>query len=99
MNKIDIDKEKPIFPINIIADVLKVHRRTLRIYDEEKLLSPKRSPKNRRLYSINDLEKGKFILFMTQEARVNLSGIKIIIKLLEKLEIPPEKHIETVKSL
>lgn len=76
-------KDKGYFPINVIADTLKVHQRTLRIYDDEGILVPGRSGKNRRLYSLNNIEKGKFVIFLTQEKGLNLAGIKVILHLLE----------------
>lgn len=69
-----------MFPLSVMADVLNVHPRTLRIYDKEKILCPKRTPRNRRLYSINDIEKGKFIQFLIKNFGINLAEIKIILK-------------------
>lgn len=89
----------PMMPISVIADVLKVHQRTLRIYDEENLLSPCRSTKNRRLYSMIDIQRGKCIQFLTKELGINLAGIKIIFKLLEQQGIPFENHQEHVLKL
>jgi len=76
-----LELDKPMFPISAIAEILKVHQRTLRIYDDANLLSPLRSPKNRRLYSFNDIERGKFIQYLTRELGINLAGIKIIFHL------------------
>jgi len=95
----DLDMEKPMFPISVIADVLKVHQRTLRIYDEEELLSPSRSPKNRRLYSMKDIELGKFIQYLTKEMGINLAGIKIIFNLLEKQNIPLAEYINYIATV
>lgn len=92
----DLDMEKPMFPISVIADVLKVHQRTLRIYDEEELLTPSRSPKNRRLYSMKDIELGKFIQYLTKEMGINLAGIKIIFNLLEKQNIALTEYINYI---
>lgn len=90
------DKTKGIFPISVIAEELQVHQRTLRIYDDEGILKPSRSLKNRRLYSIEDIEKGKFIQYMTRELGINLAGIKIIFGLLYNLkEEAPELKKET----
>src|SRR3989339_2035207 len=83
------DSDKPMFPISVIADLLQVHQRTLRIYNEEKILVPERSPKNRRLYSFNDIEKGKFIQYMSRELGINIIGIKIIFHLLSQLKEDP----------
>lgn len=95
----DIDLDKPIFPISVIAQALKVHQRTLRIYDEEGILTPKRSEKNRRLYSLNDLEKGKAIQFLAKEMGINLNGIKIIFNLMEKNEIKLTNYIENISEI
>lgn len=37
MNENLIPPDKPIFPISAVAEHLKVHQRTLRIYDNEKI--------------------------------------------------------------
>lgn len=95
----DLDMEKPMFPISVIADVLKVHQRTLRIYDEEELLSPSRSPKNRRLYSMKDIELGKFIQYLTKEMGINLAGIKIIFNLLDKQNIHLTDYINYIANI
>lgn len=86
------ETEKPMFPISVIADILKVHQRTLRIYNEEGILVPERSPKNRRLYSFNDIEKGKFIQYLSRELGINIIGIKIIFELLKQQKIKPENY-------
>ncbi len=93
------DSDKPMFPISVIADLLQVHQRTLRIYNEEKILIPERSPKNRRLYSFNDIEKGKFIQYLSRDLGINIIGIKIIFELLKQQEVKLENcksHIDEI---
>ncbi len=94
-----LDPEKPMFPISVVADILKVHQRTLRIYDDEKILVPSRSPKNRRLYSLSEVERGKFIQYLTRELGINLAGIKIIFNLLSQLKVSEDKYIEHVNNI
>ena len=94
-----LDPEKPMFPISVVADILKVHQRTLRIYDDENILIPNRSPKNRRLYSFNDIERGKFIQYLTRELGINLAGIKIIIHLLKQQNISPNNYMEHISKV
>lgn len=93
-----LNPEKPMFPISVVADILRVHQRTLRIYDDESILSPQRTPKNRRLYSFSDIERGKFIQYLTRELGINLAGIKIIIHLLQQQKIAPGKYMEHVNQ-
>jgi len=95
----NLDAEKALCSISVVADMLSVHQRTLRIYDEIGLLSPSRSLKNRRLYSLNDIEKGKFIQYLTRNLGINLSGTKVIMHLLSQMSIPSgsfSKYIEGV---
>ena len=94
-----LDMDKPMFSISVLADILSIHQRTLRIYDEENILSPSRSPKNRRLYSLNDIEKGKFIQFLTRELGINLAGTKIILNLLTQLKVPQEEYIDYLSNV
>ncbi|MDD3014665.1 MAG: MerR family transcriptional regulator [Candidatus Gastranaerophilales bacterium] len=91
-----LNPEKPMFPISVVADILGVHQRTLRIYDDETILVPSRSPKNRRLYSFNDIERGKFVQYLTRELGINLAGIKIIFHLLAQQKINPGKYLEHI---
>ena len=95
----NFDPNRPMFPISVVADILKVHQRTLRIYDDESILIPSRSTKNRRLYSLNDIEKGKFIQYLTRDLGINLVGIKIIMYFLSKQSIKPKEHLNHISKI
>jgi len=97
--KLALDPEKAMFPISVIAGILKVHQRTLRIYDEVGLLSPSRSPKKRRMYSFTDIERGKIIQYLTRELGINLAGVKIIFHLIEQQKIENSKILEYIKTV
>lgn len=88
-----------ILPISAIAAALNVHQRTLRIYDNEGILSPKRTEKNRRNYSLDDLEKAKLILFLTRNLALNLAGVKIILAMLDKCKIKPADYIDYIEKI
>ena len=90
---------KPILATGIMSELLKVHQRTLRIYDEEKLLVPIRTSKNRRLYSQNDIEKAKLILYLTRNLALNLAGVKIILGILKEAKIKPENYINLINKI
>ena len=94
-----INPNTPIFSISIISDMLNVHQRTLRIYDEEGLLVPQRTEKNRRLYSMNDIERGKFIQYLTRELGINLAGVRIIFNLLDQLKIAPSNYVAHLQKV
>ena len=82
-----IELSTPLLPISVLSNILKVHQRTLRIYDENGLLTPTRSENNQRLYSYSDLEKAKLIIYFTRNLALNLAGVKIILGLLEELKL------------
>ena len=92
-------KSKPLLTIGTVAQLLNVHQRTLRIYEKEGLLFPARNSKNRRLYSYNDLEKVKLILYLTRNLALNLAGVKTIFGLFEELKIKPDEYIELINKV
>ncbi len=94
-----INTKLAILPISAVATALGVHQRTLRIYDKEGILSPKRTTKNRRNYSLDDLEKAKLILFLTRNLALNLSGVKIILALLSQNKIEPKDYIKYINKI
>lgn len=94
-----IDTQLLVMPIGVVADILKVHKRTLRIYDKEGLLTPKRTSKNRRMYAYDDLEKARLILFLTRNLALNLLGAKMILGMLEEYSIKPKDYITFVQKI
>lgn len=97
--KTKTNADEPILSIGKVAQALNLHQRTLRIYDEQNLLVARRSKQNRRLYSLNDIERGKLIQFLTRNLAINLAGVKIILKLLETGKIKPELYIKYIKDV
>lgn len=94
-----LKSDAPMFPISIVADILKVHQRTLRIYDDENILVPSRSAKNRRLYSLDDIEKGKFVQYLSRELGINLAGIKIIFHILTQQKLETSKFLDHIAEI
>ncbi len=95
----EINTKLPILPIGAVATTLNIHQRTLRIYDKEGILSPKRSAKNRRNYTLDDIEKAKLILFLTRNLALNLAGVKIILTMLEENNVDPQDYLEYVNNI
>ncbi len=81
-----IDPKKPVFSIGVAADILGVHPRTLRIYEEKGLIRPARTDGDRRRYSLEDLRKIRLIRHLTQGRGVNLAGVSIILDMLQIIE-------------
>jgi MerR family transcriptional regulator/heat shock protein HspR len=74
-------KRRPVFMIGIAAELIGVHPQTLRMYEQKGLLCPRKSIKNTRLYSQEDIELGQHIQRLTQEMGLNLAGVEKILSL------------------
>lgn len=72
---------RPVYVISIAAGLTGCHPRTLRIYEEEGLLEPVRTPSNIRLYSDEDVMRVRMIRYLTQVRGVNLAGVKMVLQL------------------
>ena len=79
-------RRRPVYMIGIAAELIGVHPQTLRMYEQKGLLRPRKSIKNTRLYSQEDVELGRYIQRLTQEMGTNLAGVKRILDLERKLE-------------
>ncbi len=79
------DPERPVYVISVAATLVSAHPRTLRIYEDEGLLCPARTPTNIRLYSENDIRRITWIRHLTRVRGVNLAGIKLLFELEERL--------------
>lgn len=91
-----INSDKPIFTLSVAADILGLHPRTLRIYEEHGLVVPHRTATQRRRYSQNDIKKFHFIQYLTRERGVNLNGVKIILLMLSELKKQVEEPIRYI---
>ena len=74
-------RKRPVFMIGIASELIGVHPQTLRMYEQKGLLRPRKSLKNTRLYSQEDVELGRYIQRLTQEMGMNLAGVKKVLDL------------------
>jgi MerR family transcriptional regulator/heat shock protein HspR len=81
-----IDQERGVFMISVAAELAEMHPQTLRMYEARGLITPKRSPKNTRLYSQSDVERLRRIQQMTSEEGLNLAGVETVLDLEQRLE-------------
>jgi MerR family transcriptional regulator, heat shock protein HspR len=81
-----IDDERGVFMISVAAELAEMHPQTLRMYEARGLITPKRSPKNTRLYSQRDVERLRRIQQMTTEEGLNLAGVETVLQMEERVE-------------
>lgn len=73
--------DDPVYTISVAARLLGVNPQTLRVFERCGLVNPFRTEKNIRLYSENDLILLRRICQLTREERINLAGVKVILRL------------------
>jgi MerR family transcriptional regulator, heat shock protein HspR len=79
------EDEQPRYVISVAAQILGVHPQTLRLYEREGLVEPKRSTGKIRLYSERDIEKIRTVMRLTQDLGVNLAGAEAILHMRERM--------------
>ena len=79
--RVERDPRRPVYVISVAASIVSVHPRTLRIYEDEGLVCPARTPTNIRLYSEEDIRRVLWIRHLTQELGVNLAGVRILFEI------------------
>jgi MerR family transcriptional regulator, heat shock protein HspR len=79
------DPGRPVYVISVAAGIVRVHPRTLRIYEEEGLVCPARTPSNIRLYSEDDIRRVLWIRHLTQNLGVNLAGVRILFEIEKRM--------------
>jgi MerR family transcriptional regulator/heat shock protein HspR len=82
----EVDPRRGVYMISVAAELAGMHPQTLRIYESRGLITPKRSPKNTRLYSQEDVDRLRRIQELTSEMGMNLAGVEKVFELEEQME-------------
>src|SRR4051795_2863490 len=82
----EIDRDRGVYMISVAAELAGMHPQTLRIYESRGLIQPKRSPKNTRLYSQEDVDRLRRIQELTSEMGMNLAGVERVFELEDELD-------------
>jgi len=82
----EVDRARGVYMISVAAELAGMHPQTLRIYESRGLIQPKRSPKNTRLYSQEDVDRLRRIQELTSELGMNLAGVEKVFELEQELE-------------
>jgi MerR family transcriptional regulator, heat shock protein HspR len=80
------DRTRGVYMISVAAELAGMHPQTLRIYETRGLIAPKRSPKNTRLYSQEDVDRLRRIQELTGELGMNLAGVERVFELEEEID-------------
>jgi len=85
MDRIIEDRGEKLFLISVVSEMLHVHPQTLRMYEREGFVKPRRLA-GQRLYSQTDVERLGFVLSLTRELGVNKAGVDIILRMRRRMQ-------------
>lgn len=81
--------KEEFYPIGMVARMFHISVATLRMYEDEGLLIPKKSKGRHRLYSDFDIQRIKCIRKMIEEKGLNIAGIRMILSGIPCWELKP----------
>ncbi|HEY3414458.1 MAG TPA: helix-turn-helix transcriptional regulator [Armatimonadota bacterium] len=90
---------EPVYVISVAAKLCEMHPQTLRAYERQGLVQPKRSDSHNRLYSEADIERLRQIQRLTRDLGVNLAGVEVILDLLDRMEAMREEMEQELSTL
>ena len=86
------DHEEPVYIISVAARMLGIQTQTLRYYERLGLVEPARTKGNQRVFSNSDIERVRRIRGLMDDLGVNLAGVEVVLKLLERLRGSEQKN-------
>ncbi len=90
-------ERKRFYAIGVAAKMLNLHPQTIRLYERLGLIKPRRDAHGKRMYDDEDIERIRRIQHLTQQMGVNLAGVEIIIRLMERIS-ELERELEQLKE-
>ena len=82
-----------------MAERFEIHPQTLRLYEREGLIQPRRSAGNTRLYDEETLERLRTILTLTRDLGVNLAGVEVVLNMRAQMESMKSEMDEILDAL
>lgn len=82
-------RDDRFYMISMVCKLLNVHPQTLRLYEREGFIKPKRI-KKQRIYTDDDLDRLNFVIKLTKDLGVNRAGVDIILRMRERMQIMEE---------
>nr|WP_317853538.1 MerR family transcriptional regulator [Neobacillus sp. Marseille-Q6967] len=81
----ELRRSMPLFPIGTVMQLTELTARQIRYYEEHELISPARTEGNRRLYSLNDIDRLLEVKDLIDQG-INMAGIKQLLLMKEEQE-------------
>lgn len=81
---INIEPEQPIFPINVVCDMLHMQYHLLHEILKEGIIEEAKKQKTKKLLSVKDVKRIRYVQYLIEERGVNIEGVKVILEIEEK---------------
>src|SRR5690606_7972706 len=81
-----VRRKKGYFSISAVSKMFSVHQQTVRLYEKQGLISPKRSSGNTRLFTEEDIDQLEEVIHLTHEMGINLAGVEMILRLKKQMK-------------
>lgn len=82
-----LKKKQAYYSISAVAKMFSVHQQTIRLYEKEGFITPKRSDGNTRMFSEDDVDRLEEVIHLTHQLGINLAGVEMILKLQKKIKV------------
>lgn len=92
-------RKKGFYSISVVAKMFSVHQQTVRMYEKEGLICPKRTSGNTRLFSEEDVDRLEEVINLTHKMGINLAGVEMILKLQKKIKNLQREMNKTFEDL
>ena len=93
MKEKELRRSLAVLPIGTVMKLTNLTARQIRYYEEQKLVIPERNESNRRMYSLNDIDKLLEIRDYLAEG-INMAGIKHIYEEYERQNAQKQAKLE-----
>jgi MerR family glutamine synthetase transcriptional repressor len=93
----EIRRSMPLFPIGIVMQLTELTARQIRYYEEHQLISPARTDGNRRMFSLNDIDKLLEIKDLIDQG-INMAGIKQLFLVKEQQMVSQDLQQQAEKA-
>ena len=79
--EVTIPSNEPVFPVNVVCELLNLHYWTLHDILREGILEQKAKSRRKKLFSYSDVKRLKYIKYLMEDKGVNVKGVKIILEM------------------
>ena len=79
--EIKIPVDEPVFPVNVVCDLLQMQYHLLHEIMKEGILREARRQSQKKLFSKRDVKRLKYIQYLIEKRGVNVKGVKVILEI------------------